>query len=115
MIVDPRVFQREPKDAPRVPIEAPTERKKQVYQNVLFDTPALEDPKGPKEAPKVPKVDPRVPQEDQKGPGEVPERPRESPRDLANGRSQDPPCRDLSSGVSIESSKLIFEVNPRRI
>ena len=59
--MDPRVFQREPKDAPRVPIEGPKERKKQVYQNVLFDTPALEDPK-------VPRVDPRVPQEDQKGP-----------------------------------------------
>ena len=66
--MDPRVFQREPKDAPRVPIEAPKERKKQVYQNVLFDTPALEDPKEPKEAPKVPRVDPKVRQEDQKGP-----------------------------------------------
>ena len=86
-----------------------------MYQNVLFDTPALEDPKGAKEAPNVPRVDPRVPQEDQKGPREVPEKPRESPRDLANGRSQAPPCRDLPSGVSIENSKLIFEVNPRKI
>ena len=56
------------KGRPKVRIEAPKERKKQVYQNVLFDTPALEDPKGPKEAPKEPRVDPRVPQEDQKGP-----------------------------------------------